>query len=156
MPTRDDFWRWALARWQDSEVAAGLLSLQEDHHVVVLEVMLLAWLGRGGWQVSADCHAALVAVAQPWVAEVVLPLRQTRQQWRNDPARAAQRRCLQRVELRAEEELAELYFAVLAQWPLKQRLPEAPSPLRDNLSHALVKTALAEADLERLLELLSD
>ena len=42
-----DFWSWAIVRYETEEVRDYLLGLQEQHGLIILEAMFLAWLGVG-------------------------------------------------------------------------------------------------------------
>ena len=40
----DDFWSWALERYQNPRVRDLLLALQESDDIIILEVMFMAWV----------------------------------------------------------------------------------------------------------------
>ncbi|MGD2006633.1 MAG: DUF2390 domain-containing protein [Cellvibrionales bacterium] len=157
MPVFDNFWSWALQRWQDGDLARALLALQEEQDVVVLEVMLLAWLGREGWLIDEEGHRKLVAAGRPWVRGVVVPLRNTRQAWRGDDSLNPQRGRLQRLELQAEAELGRLYFETLAELRLDVADGHPSDSLAANIRHTLDGCAGGNMDASRLtlVELLS-
>ena len=110
----DEFWTWALGQWRREELSAGLLDLQNQHGLVVLELLLLAWLGRRGHCLQHSTWQFMVIQAQPWVDEVIVPLRSTRQRWRDQPDIAPLRSLLADLELRTERQLAELYMQSLS------------------------------------------
>ncbi len=157
MPVFEDFWSWALQRWQDGDLARALLALQEERDVVVLEVMLLAWLGREGWLIDEEGYGKLVAAGRPWVMGVVVPLRSTRQGWRGDDSLNPQRARLQRLELQAEAELGRLYFEALAELRLDVADGQPRDVLAANIRHALNGCAGGNTDASPvgLVELLS-
>ena len=78
----DTFWTWAVAQWSDSILAAEMMALQEEHDCVVLELLLMGWLGRQHWAVSQGAHRQLANTASSWLNGVVIPLRRTRRSWR--------------------------------------------------------------------------
>lgn len=107
------FWQWALTRWRLPEVEARLLSLQDQHQLVVLEVLFVAWLGGRGVPLSEQQWQRLVAAADPWVNDVVIPLRQRRAAWKTATMDEGLRDRLKKLELAAERELAAIYGAAL-------------------------------------------
>lgn len=110
----DEFWTWALGQWRREDLSAGLLDLQNQHGLVVLELLFLAWLGRRGHCLEHSAWQFMVSQAQPWVDEVIVPLRSTRQRWRDRPAVAPLRSLLADLEVRTERQLAVLYMQSLS------------------------------------------
>ena len=103
-----DFWSWAIVRYEIEEVRDYLLGLQEQHGLVILEAMFLAWLGGRGNLLTAEAWSVLRERISPWVDSVVLPLRQQRVVWGQNPQRLEDRRALLRLELEAEKTLAQI------------------------------------------------
>ena len=87
----DTFWTWAVAQWSDSILSAEMMALQDEHQCVVLELLLMGWLGRKNFALSTAGHLELVATAAPWLDDVVIPLRATRHRWRGVQVLASQR-----------------------------------------------------------------
>ncbi len=110
----DEFWTWAIGQWRREELSARLLELQNQHGLVVLELLLLAWLGRRGHCLQHSAWQFMVSQVQPWVDEVIVPLRSTRQRWRDQPDMAPLRSLLADLELHTERQLAELYMQSLS------------------------------------------
>ena len=50
----EDFWRWAVAQYEDVQVREGLLELQESAGLIILEAMFLAWLGHRGQAIGEE------------------------------------------------------------------------------------------------------
>ena len=103
-----EFWSWAIVRYETGEVRDYLLALQEQHGLIVLEAMFLAWLGGRGNCVTSEAWGVLRERITPWVDSVVLPLRQQRVIWGQNPQRLEDRRALLRLELEAEKTLAQI------------------------------------------------
>ena len=103
-----EFWSWALVRYETEEVRDYLLGLQQQHGLIILEAMFLAWLGGRGKFLTAEAWGVLRQRISPWVDCVVLPLRQQRVVWGQNPQRLEDRRALLRLELEAEKTLAQI------------------------------------------------
>lgn len=103
-----EFWPWALDRWQ-GPAAVRLLKLQDEHDVVILELMFVAWLGVQCRAISQDDLDQLRGGAQAWIDQVVLPLRRVRRAWKAEGKQASLRTRLQALELEAEKSLSLLY-----------------------------------------------
>jgi len=103
-----EFWSWALGRWQ-GPAAPRLLKLQDEHNVVILELMFVAWLGVQRRAISQDDLDQLRGGAQAWIDQVVVPLRRVRRAWKADGQQASLRTRLQALELEAEKDLSMLY-----------------------------------------------
>ena len=104
----DDFWSWALERYQNPRVRDLLLALQESDDIIILEVMFVAWLGGRELQLDHIVCEQLRDSISPWVNHVVKPLRQQRQVWSQDPDTEKLKPMMLAVELEAEHQLAEL------------------------------------------------
>ena len=103
-----EFWPWALGRWQ-GPAAERLLELQDEHDVVILELMFVAWLGVQRRAISQDDLDQLRGGAQAWIDQVVLPLRRVRRAWKAEGKQASLRTRMQALELEAEKGLSLLY-----------------------------------------------
>lgn len=105
MPT--DLWRFAEALYQRPGVEAACLLLQTQGADVCL-LLCAAWLERRQVACSDERAEVLRAVAQPWQQQVVMPLRQLRQSWReqaqSDNALSQLREQIKQLELEAERE----------------------------------------------------
>ena len=128
----EDFWRWAVAQYEDVQVREGLLELQESSGLIILEAMFLIWLGHRGQVIREEDQERLRAAITPWVEGVVLPLRRQRQAWTDLPSMITNRRHLLGLELEAERVLAQLLIDVL---PMGELLNDLAAPAVDrNLS----------------------
>ena len=103
-----EFWPWALGRWQ-GPAAERLLKLQDEHDVVILELMFVAWLGVQRRTINQENLDQLRGGAQAWIDQVVLPLRRVRRTWKAQGKQASMRTRLQALELEAEKGLSLLY-----------------------------------------------
>ena len=61
----EDFWRWAVAQYEDAQVRARLLELQESSGLIILEAMFLAWLGHRGQAIGEGIDVGQTAVHLP-------------------------------------------------------------------------------------------
>lgn len=128
----EDFWRWAVAQYEDVQVREGLLELQESSGLIILEAMFLAWLGHRGQVIEEEDQRRIRAAITPWVEGVVLPLRRQRQVWTDMPSMITNRRHLLGLELEAERMLAQLLIDAL---PMEEQLNDLATPAVDrNLS----------------------
>ena len=109
----EDFWRWAVARYEDVQVREGLLELQESSGLIILEAMFLAWLGHRGQAIREEDQQRIRKAITPWVEGVVLPLRRQRQAWTDMPSMITNRRYMLGLELDAERVLAHLLLDAL-------------------------------------------
>ena len=128
----EDFWRWAVARYDNVKVREVLLDLQENSGLIILEAMFLAWLGHRGQVIREGDQQRIRAAITPWVEGVVLPLRRQRQAWTDMPSMITNRRHLLGLELEAERVLAQLLIDAL---PMAEQLNDLATPAVDrNLS----------------------
>ena len=128
----EEFWRWAVAQYEDVQVREGLLELQESAGLIILEAMFLAWLGHRGQAIGEEDQQRIRAAITPWVEGVVLPLRRQRQAWTDMPSMITNRRHLLGLELEAERVLAQLLIDAL---PMQEQLDDLATPAVDrNLS----------------------
>ena len=125
---REDFWRWAVARYEDVQVREGLLELQESSGLIILEAMFLAWLGHRGQAIREEDQQRIRKAITPWVEGVVLPLRRQRQAWTDMPSMITNRRYMLGLELDAERVLAQLLFDAL---PTVAQLKDFSKPVVD-------------------------
>ena len=110
----NEFWDWAVARYEDAQVREELLELQETAGIIILEVLFLAWLGHRGQVISQQDQQCIREAITPWVEGVVLPLRRQRHAWTDNPLMATNRGHLLGLELEAERVLANLLIKALA------------------------------------------
>lgn len=138
----NDLWTYAVALYNRPGVQESCLQLQSQGADVCL-LLCSAWLGETGVAFGSQRLAALAGVAAAWQHEVVVPLRQLRQQWRahaqTDEALARLREQVKGLELQAERVLLERLQAACNEWQrgvaadvqvwLEQAVPRAA---RDN------------------------
>ena len=117
MASEAEFWKWSLKKWGEEGVETQLLELQDDHQLVVLEILMAAWLGSLGIRLSEGGWQAMTAAADPWVAGVVLPLRERRIAWRGHGEHQGLYSEVKKLELAAERSLASIYVEALAEMP---------------------------------------
>lgn len=108
------FWDWAVAQYDDPELQQLLMTAQNAHGLIVLEVMLPAWLALQGARYNEPLRAAVLAAISAWHDEVLVPMRRLRERWRGEAAYTGARTHLQSLELEAERRLAEQMLAVVA------------------------------------------
>ena len=125
----NEFWDWAVGRYEDRLVRDALLELQETAGLIILEAMFLAWLGRRGQVISGSEQQRIREAITPWVEGVVLPLRQQRQAW-TDNKSMINRRYLLGLELEAERALAHLLINSLT---ILDAVTGSPSDIDQNL-----------------------
>ncbi|MDO9616356.1 MAG: TIGR02444 family protein [Pseudomonas sp.] len=117
MPT--DLWRFAEALYQRPGVEVACLLLQTQDEDVCL-LLCAAWLERRQIAYCDERAEALRALAQPWQQQVVMPLRQLRQNWReqaqSDNALKQLREQIKQLELEAEREQLERLAACTQDW----------------------------------------
>jgi len=73
-----NFWNFSLGLYGKPGVAPALLSLQDALGLDVNMLVLCCWAGSQGRPLTPADLNAVVAVAEPWQAEVVVPLRALR------------------------------------------------------------------------------
>ncbi|MDZ7888840.1 MAG: TIGR02444 family protein [Pseudomonas sp.] len=115
-----DLWDFAQRLYGRPGVENACLQLQEAGADVCL-LLGGAWLQRHGVACTPARLAQLQAIAQPWQAEVISPLRQLRQSWRKAAQRQAPlaelRERLKGLELDAEQQLLLALHACAHDWP---------------------------------------
>lgn len=115
----NDLWRFAETLYQRPGVEAACLHLQTQGADVCL-LICAAWLERRMIACSGERIAALRNLAQPWQEQVVIPLRQVRQHWReaaqSDNALAQLREQIKQLELTAEREQLQRLTACSQGW----------------------------------------
>jgi uncharacterized protein (TIGR02444 family) len=126
----NEFWDWAVGRYEDRLVRDALLELQETAGLIILEAMFLAWLGRRGQVISGSEQQRIREAITPWVEGVVLPLRQQRQAWTDNKSMMINRRYLLGLELEAERALAHLLINSLT---ILDAATGSPSGIDQNL-----------------------
>ena len=126
----NEFWDWAVGRYEDRLVRDALLELQETAGLIILEAMFLAWLGRRGQVISGSEQQRIREAITPWVEGVVLPLRQQRQAWTDNKSMMINRSYLLGLELEAERALAHLLINSLT---ILDAATGSPSGIDQNL-----------------------
>lgn len=125
-----DLWRFALTVYAQPGVTAACLRLQDKGADVCL-LLCGAWLEQRGLACTAPRVQQLSALAGPWQAAVITPLRQLRQSWRTAALADAQvqgwREQIKALELEAERELLRRLEQAVLSWPERevQRAPDA-------------------------------
>ena len=114
--TLEDFWDWALSRYDCSKCQQLLLRLQKEGDLVILEALFACWLGQHGKRWHASDVTLMRRLTASWIDEVVLPLRATREKWKSDPDQQQQRASLLKLEIQAERHLAELMWIATAEY----------------------------------------
>ena len=115
--TAEVFWRWALARYTHEPARQHLLALQADLDLVIIEALFVCWLATEKRRLQEDDVDAMQTLITPWIAEVVIPLREVRQRWKTDLEKAQQRDLLLTLEVEAERYLAELLWSAYTALP---------------------------------------
>ena len=119
MPT--DLWRFAQALYQHPGVEDTCLHLQTQGADVCL-LLCAAWLEHRQIGCSHERAETLRNLAHPWQQQVIVPLRQLRQSWReaaqSDNALAQLREQVKQLELTAEREQLERLAASSQHWSL--------------------------------------
>lgn len=115
-----DLWSFAVQLYARPGVESACLQLQDSGCDVCL-VLTGVWLEQRGISCRDDYLQALRDLAQPWQQNVVMPLRQARQQWRTaasqDAELATLREQLKQLELEAERLLLKRLEALTKDWP---------------------------------------
>ena len=125
MPT--DLWRFAEALYQRPAVEAACLLLQTQGADVCL-LLCAVWLETRKIACNDERVTTLKNLAQPWQQQVVVPLRQLRQSWReqaqSDNVLRQLREQIKQLELEAEREQLERLAACTQSW--SDRAADAP------------------------------
>ena len=139
--TVEKFWEWALARYSSAESQQLLLRLQNEGGLVILQALFAGWLAHCGQRWQASDVKRMHSLTSPWVDEVVLPMRATREKWKSDPDRQQQRSLLLQLEVQAERHLADLIWLSMSG---SHVLRETPSGSRctDMLSRLMAENLL--------------
>ncbi len=115
-----DLWLFAQELYQQPGVEAACLRLQAYGADVCL-LLCAAWLERRQIDCNATRAEALRQFAQPWQQQVVVPLRQLRQSWREraagDDALALLREQVKQLELVAERQQLQRLAQCSEAWP---------------------------------------
>lgn len=115
-----DLWNFALALYSRPGVETACLDLQAAGGDVCL-LLCGAWLAERGVAPTAERVKQLQQMAGPWQTDVVQPLRQLRQQWRQaalqDAELNALRKQVKTLELEAERQLLMRLEGVSSEWP---------------------------------------
>ncbi len=104
-----EFWDWASKTYGGEGVAEACLALQDEHDQCVTLLLWAAWAAAQGRVVSDDEAQAAVALARPWHADVITPLRSLRRRLKaqvspdDDHVRLPLRDLVKATELKAEK-----------------------------------------------------
>ncbi|MFF7707404.1 TIGR02444 family protein [Pseudomonas sp. NPDC007930] len=128
-------WAFAVHWYARPGVEPACLALQAAGANVCL-LLCAAWLGQRGVRYWPEREQTLREVAGPWHGQVVTPLRELRQQWRedaaHDPVLQALREQVKALELAAEKELLERLERATEGW-----LPDQAQDLEAWLASSL-------------------
>lgn len=115
-----DLWRFAQSLYARPGVESACLRLQDGGADVCL-LLCGTWLERRGLDCTVPRLQQLLALAEPWQAQVVMPLRRLRQAWRtaagDDPALGRLREQVKGLELDAERQLLLRLESLVQAWP---------------------------------------
>lgn len=118
-----DLWSFTLDFYARPGVEQACLRLQDEGADVCL-LLCGVWLGKRGVACTPRRVDALVALAGPWQADVVTPLRGLRRQWhtaaQQDSALADLREQLKTLELQAERQLLARLQQLTREWPIDE------------------------------------
>ena len=148
-----DLWSFSLGLYARPGVEDICLTLQKNGANVCL-LLCAAWLGWRGVGCSAQRAAHLRLAAQPWHDDVVRPLRELRQRWRQTAGQDAElaqlREQVKKLELQAEHRLLARLEQLTEDWPagiaddleawLSQAVPE-PATQGDTLQRLRIAVA---------------
>lgn len=114
-----DLWSFAKTLYARPGIEPACLQLQQQGADVCL-LLCAAWLQQRGVACTPARAAALSALAQPWQREVITPLREVRQRWRetasHDETLRGLREEVKALELQAEQQLLERLQNATADW----------------------------------------
>jgi uncharacterized protein (TIGR02444 family) len=108
-PSRaNPFWDFSLKLYASPAVQRACLELQDESGVDVNVLLYMLWQASRGHRLTDDDARAVLAVVEPWRADVVVPLRTARRNLKSPPAgldaRGAEalRSIVKKAELEAE------------------------------------------------------
>lgn len=114
-----DLWSFACDRYARPGVESACLQLQAQGADVCL-LLTAGWLGRRGVACRPERAEALQQQARTWQQEVITPLREQRQRWRQAAQQDARlhelRETLKQLELQAERYLLERLQELSEHW----------------------------------------
>lgn len=114
-----DLWSFANTLYARPGIQDACLRLQEQGADVCL-LLCAAWLQQRAVPYATERLQALEALAGPWQQDVITPLRQVRQSWReaaaHDNALNALREQVKALELQAERQLLERLEETARSW----------------------------------------
>ena len=123
-----DLWDFALTYYAKPQVAETCVQVQDEQGVNVCLLIALRWLDARGELLSTVQFAQLIEQVQPWMRDIVEPLRQMRRQLKlpiaafaQDDLQAQIRTSIKQAELLAEKKL----LLALQDWLLAMALPSA-------------------------------
>lgn len=114
-----DLWSFASCCYARPGVEAACLRLQAAGADVCLLLCAL-WLEQRGLAHDQERQAQLLAISEPWQRQVIRPLRELRQGWREaaqlDPVQMRLREQVKALELEAERELLQRLERLTQSW----------------------------------------
>lgn len=115
-----DLWSFAITLYARPGVEGACLRLQQQGADVCL-LLCAAWLQQQNVACTPERVKALGAICEPWQQQVVTPIRQLRQRWReaaaHDDTLKALREQIKALELQAERELLKRLEETTTSWP---------------------------------------
>ena len=119
----NDLWNFACKRYARPGVESACLQLQAQGADVCL-LLTAGWLGGRGVACTPQRADVLQQQAQAWQREVITPLREPRQRWRQAAQQDARlhelREALKQLEQQAERYLLERLQQLSEHWPTAQ------------------------------------
>ncbi len=111
------FWRWSLDYYGRKPVERALLKLQDECGFDVNLALWCCWRAQTGAALSETVVTDAVEAKREWTANVVHPLRSARRHLKaegdgNDPVVEALREQIKDAELKAEQHVQNLLFAL--------------------------------------------
>ncbi|MCG8393697.1 MAG: TIGR02444 family protein [Pseudomonadales bacterium] len=99
---KQDLWRYALTRWQDTAFEKACLHLQDEFQVPVSLLLCGLWLAASGKQPDAVVGRRLAELAGQFETDYLRPLRAVRRKAGQDERLPEFKRQIQQVELEGE------------------------------------------------------
>ncbi len=102
IPLDNPFWQFSLGIWKNTHCQTVLLDLQNKEHWAINQLLFACWCGLKKCNTKHLSASALIQ-AQQWQQDWVSPLRNQRQNLRNQSWQKQLKQALQQVELFAEQ-----------------------------------------------------
>ena len=148
----NSFWRFSLAVYAETNVAAECLTLQTSLNINVNALLFCAWLGSERQTSLTDENlAAIDACVRRWHSTVVEPLRAVRQTMKPMPEMAEAavqllRADIAKLELRAEQIEQAILFDLAAGFGQGAATVSAADAIRTNVA-ALLQRSIAHTSI---------